>query len=207
MRFEAETDTGRSPCCRELEPKVSAGDILSFLHAPADDDRGVEPFARLLFQFGGARTRAIAHAGCGQTLIADLETQNPDRSRQAHWIMVENDEGVIRPLLTMRCCSKRPSRPASWGATSGISAYSATRDEAHQVRVYVKRLPDDLDLNCENPPAASTAARSATFRPRWAGSKDHPAVRWTVSGGGRSDATSAYEVRSLEPVAGSICSN
>jgi hypothetical protein len=126
------------------EAKVS--DLSSFIQCEWKDGASEPWNSGYYFQFGGHYNTVTQLARVGETLR--LNPDQPITPRRVHRIVVENDRGKLRCFVDGRAVIiERENRSIVGPAQNHVGFYFYTEARIRKVRVYVKGLPDDLDLD------------------------------------------------------------
>ncbi len=126
------------------DAKVS--DLSSFMQSKFEaDDR--EPWkSGYYFQFGGHYNTVTQLAKAGKTLR--LHPDQKITPRRVHKIVVENDRGKLRCFVDGKAVFSEADERSLIGPTQNhVGLYFYTPARVRKVRVYVKGLPDDLDVD------------------------------------------------------------
>jgi len=121
-------------------------DLSSFIHCEQrDDDR--EPWkSGYFFQFGGRFNSMNQLAKAGETLRID--TDRRITARRVHQIVLENDRGELRCFVNGKAVFiERVERSIVGKSHNHVGFYFYTPAKVRKVKVYVKGLPGDLDLD------------------------------------------------------------
>jgi len=148
MEFEAATDVD-VPDFLKNAPRAAArvGDLSSMIHLNPDKAKD-RPFAAGYFcQFGGNWNRRNQIAKMGHRL--ELEKNPSDRivPDKRHYIVVENDAGDLRMFVDRKpVIVARDNTPLMDNGFDRVGFYFYTAAKVFYVKVYVKRVANDLDL-------------------------------------------------------------
>lgn len=149
MEFEAVSDV--KPIIffpDKPKPKVSLGDMSSFLHAQPPESGKPPLTSGYFFQFGGILNTANRITRAGIEVAADRNAGEPIGQDTVHHVIVENDQGQLRMTVDgvdLFNVSEKMSIMGSGYDRVGFYFYTAFR--VNWVKVYLKRLPDGLDLD------------------------------------------------------------
>lgn len=129
--------------------KLAVSDFSAMLHLPAPDLYSTVPWTNCyFFQFGGqlnTANRILRHSKA----IADDRTPSVliDPNETYH-IVAENDNGQLRLWVNQQLVLAGEEKDARIGTNyDRIGFYIFTTAKIDDIKVYTKRLPDDLDLN------------------------------------------------------------
>ena len=122
------------------------GDLSSFIQSRFEEgDR--EPWnSGYFFQYGGHFNTVTQLARAGESLRL-----HPDKTitpRKIHKIVLENEHGKLRCFVDGEAVFEENEDSSMVGpAQNHVGFYFYTQARIRKVRLYVKGLPDDLDLD------------------------------------------------------------
>ncbi len=144
QRLEFEAVTGVAATANGSQPRVC--DLSSFIHCDSKDE-DKEPWkSGYFFQFGGRfnTQNQLARGG------ASLRTDSAKRiiPGKTHRIVVENDEGTLRFFVDGEVVFVESEKQSIIGENHNhVGFYFYTAAKVKTVKVYMKELPNDLDLD------------------------------------------------------------
>ncbi len=149
MEFEVTTDVKVMALSKkgvQLKPRIS--DLSSFIHAPAFKEGGKQPFeAGTFFQFGGFWNKKNQLRKSGAKLQVDSAPEILVTPGKAHRMVVQNDEGHLSMFVDGKLVIEaRQGNPMNDPGHDRVGFYFYTAAKVSQVKVYVKRLEGDWDL-------------------------------------------------------------
>ena len=150
MEFEASTAVEPMEFMGQADrTMVRVSDLSSMIHFNAEETDTKQPFnIGYFFQFGGNwnRRNQIRKGGAEVALDTDpTVTIAPDTF---HHIVVENDHGDLRMFVDEEpVIAHRESGSILGEQQNRVGFYFHTAAKVRNVKVYVKTLPDDLDLD------------------------------------------------------------
>jgi len=144
LEFEAVTDV--QPIIffpDKPKPKVVVGDISSFIHAGPGD-----PFKTgYFFQFGGVHNTVNKIQRQGAAVVTDTAPKNVITPDKAHHVIVENDKGRLRLIVDGQTLLDHREKTFLLGNEHNrVGLFFYTASKVSNVKVYVKTLPNNLDL-------------------------------------------------------------
>ena len=148
MELEASTDV-EVPAFLKGAPKgaVRVGDLSSLLHFNPGRAKAHPHKSGYFFQFGGFWNRRNQIARNGVTLEIDSDPHLRIEPGKVHHIVVENDAGILRMFVDRKAVVvAKDKAPIMGGGYDHVGFYFYTKAKVRQVKVYVKQLPNDLDL-------------------------------------------------------------
>lgn len=149
MEFKARTDVRPFILMPGLPPPtVSVSDISSFIHAQPPEAVSTIWRSGYFFQFGGHINTRNRIRRAGNELVVDANPENMIVPDQPHHVIVENDQGTLRMFVDGKKIFEHQEPASIMGdGFDRVGFYFYTQARVEQVRVYVKRLPCDLDLD------------------------------------------------------------
>ncbi len=149
LEFEARTDVQPIMLIPGMTPEVSVGDLSSIIHAQSPEEaEGSIWGSGYFFQFGGFHNTRNRIARKDNNLVDDRDTEHVIEPDEMHHIVVENDEGTLRMYVDGKLLYEYEERFSLMGVGQDrVGFYFYTAGQIHNVKVYLKRLPSDLDLD------------------------------------------------------------
>ncbi|MFC1454325.1 hypothetical protein ACFLQL_04000 [Verrucomicrobiota bacterium] len=149
LEFEAVTDVQPIIFFKDKpKPKVSVGDISSFIHAQPPEKEKKTLRTGYFFQFGGFLNTKNKLLRNGTMLQIDEEPKKLITADKVHKIVLENDKGKVRCFVDGELVLEDTDKQAVVGTDyDRVGFYFYTAAKVFNVKVYVKRLPNDLDLD------------------------------------------------------------
>jgi hypothetical protein len=149
LEFEAATDVQPIIFFKDKpKPKVMVGDLSSFIHAQPPEKAKSPLRTGYFFQFGGMHNTRNQLQRAGVSLLTDDKPENmlvPDRKYR---VVLENDKGTVRCIVDGKTVLESKEKQAILGQDyDRVGFYFYTAAKVFSVKVYVKRLPNDLDLD------------------------------------------------------------
>jgi len=149
LEFEAVTDV--QPIIffkNKPKPKVVVSDLSSFIHAQPPGE-GTSPLnTGYFFQFGGMNNTRNQLRKAGASVLVDADPQKLITTDQVHRIVVENDKGRLRMFADGELLLEHSEKMSIMGPEHNrIGFYFYTAAKVSNVKVYVKQLANDLDLD------------------------------------------------------------
>ena len=125
--------------------KVS--DLSSFIHCEhTADDREPWKSGGYFFQFGGRYNSVTQLARGGETLR--ISTEAKITPKKVHQVVLENDRGELRCFVDGEAVFVEREKSSLVGKSQNhVGFYFYTPAKVRKVKVYVKGLPGDLDLD------------------------------------------------------------
>ena len=146
MEFEAVSDVKPIIFFKDKPaPKVGLCDLSSFIHAqPLEKNKN--PFSKgYFFQFGGELNAQNKLVKNGQQRQLDSAPKKLISQNATHKVVVENDKGQLHCFvdgeLLLHDTDKQPVVGVGYDR---VGFYFVTPFKVSNVKVYVKRLPDDM---------------------------------------------------------------
>lgn len=146
--FEAHANIQALSLIPGSKPKVVASDMDAFIHAkpfePGGDNTMMSGY---FFQFGGNfnQINRIRHEK--NIYWEEEEPKAVIDSEKWHRIMVENDQGTLRLFVDDKLIHEYKLTSIIMGTGQDrVGMYFMTGVKIRDVKVYVKQLPNDLDL-------------------------------------------------------------
>ena len=126
-------------------PVVSVSDMSSFIHAQPPETAGPVWQTGYFFQFGGFMNTQNRIRRAGQELVADGSPKKLITPDKVHRVVVENDQGTLRLIVDGELLLEQADRASIAGeGYDRVGFYFYTAAKVNYVKVYTKRLPDDL---------------------------------------------------------------
>ena len=127
---------------------VRVGDLSSLLHFNPGTAKEHFHKSGYFFQFGGFWNRKNQIARNGVALEIDSKSAQRIEPGEVHHVVVENDTGKLRLFVDREAVLvAEDKRPILGGGYDQVGFYFYTKAKVRQVKVYVKRLPDGLDMD------------------------------------------------------------
>ena len=150
LEFEAATDVQPIIFFKDKpKPKVMVGDMSSFIHAQPPDKAKKSPLKTgYFFQFGGLHNTLNQLQRAGASLLKDEDPAHMLVPDQKYRVVLENDKGTVRCIVDGKVLMETKEKQAIFGQDyDRVGFYFYTAAKVFSVKVYVKRLPNDLDLD------------------------------------------------------------
>jgi hypothetical protein len=149
LEFEAATDVQPIIFFKDKpKPKVVVSDLSSFIHARPAEKAKSPLETGYFFQFGGMNNTRNQLRRAGATLLLDSNPKKLITTDQVHRIIVENDRGRLRMFVDDELVLQHSEKMSIVGPEHDrVGFYFYTAAKVDNVRVYVKQLPNDLDLD------------------------------------------------------------
>ncbi|MFA7158698.1 MAG: hypothetical protein WC299_05290 [Kiritimatiellia bacterium] len=150
LEFEAATDVQPIIFFKDKpKPKVMVGDLSSFIHAQPPDKAKKSPLQTgYFFQFGGLHNTLNQLQRAGASLLKDEDPVHMLVPDQKYRVVLENDKGTVRCIVDGKVIMETKEKQAIFGQDyDRVGFYFYTAAKVFGVKVYVKRLPNDLDLD------------------------------------------------------------
>jgi hypothetical protein len=150
LEFEATADVQTKALLEgHAQPKARVSDLSAFIHARALDDTGKQPFETgYFFQFGGFWNTKNQLRRAGVSVALDPQPRKLITPSKAHRVVVQNDNGHLSFFVDRRLILEHAEDTSLLGPDhSRVGFYFYTAAKVRRVRVYVKRLANDLDLD------------------------------------------------------------
>ncbi|MCA1810094.1 MAG: hypothetical protein ABR497_06935 [Kiritimatiellia bacterium] len=129
------------------KPKVSVGDMGCIIHAQPSE-AGAPTRTGYFFQFGGFHNTRNNLSRAGTNLITDEDEANMIEVDKVHTIVAENDQGKLRFMVDGKLIYEVDEPQSILGPDyDRVGFYFYTAAKVMDVKVYVKRLADDFDLD------------------------------------------------------------
>lgn len=152
QRFEFEAATDVKPIVffkNKGKPKVTVSDISSFIQAQPPE-KGKPLRSGYFFQFGGFNNSKNQIRKQGTTLKSDDNPEKVIDVGKSHKIIVENDEGKVRMFVDGELVLEQDEKTSVIGPDQNRAGfYFYTACKVPEVKVYVKKLPDGLDMDLD----------------------------------------------------------
>ncbi len=148
IEFDATADTEIMGVSGEVEEgEMVVSDMSAFIHARPDDGDGWQAFRNgYFFQFGGRHNTINRILRDGLSFAAD---QNPELlivPGQTHHLVAENDQGTLRFWIDGQLIFEEREPNSMMGqGRDRVGLYFFTWVRVNEVRVYTKRLQDDME--------------------------------------------------------------
>ena len=146
LEFEAVSDVKPIIFFKDQpKPKVGLSDLSSFIHAqPLEKNKN--PFSKgYFFQFGGQMNTFNKLLKNGEQRQLDSAPKKLISQDATHKVVVENDKGQLRCFVDGELVLHDTDRqPVVGVGYDHVGFYFVTPFTVSNVKVYVKRLPDDL---------------------------------------------------------------
>ena len=126
-------------------PKVGLSDLSAFIHAqPLEKNKN--PFSKgYFFQFGGQMNTRNKILKNGEVRQLDEAPKKLISQDAPHKVVVENDKGQLRFFVDgEQVLSDTDKQPVVGVGYDRVGFYFYTTFKVSSVKVYVKRLPDDM---------------------------------------------------------------
>lgn len=149
IEFEAVTDVealillpGGPP------PRLTVSDISPFIHAAPHQEGQSAWQTGYFFQFGGFNNTVNQIRRQGVALVADRDPDVVIEQDKVHHVVAENDRGHLRLYVDGDLILEHEERMSVIGPENDrIGFYLYTAAKIDNLKVYVKELPDGLDLD------------------------------------------------------------
>ncbi len=130
------------------KPKVSLGDLSSFLNVQPPESGKSPLTSGYFFQFGGMLNTAHRITRTGSEIAGDRDIKKTIDQDSIHHVIVENDQGKLRMTVDGVKLLEVPEKISIMGTGfDRVGFYFYTAYKVNWVKVYVKRLPDGLDMD------------------------------------------------------------
>lgn len=151
LEFDAITDVKPFILFKTQEPpKVTVCDISSFIHAQPEGGDTSPISSGYFFQFGGFNNTKTQIRKQGVTVAGGDEDNKVITPDKLHKIVAENDEGTLRLFVDGELVLEREEKVSIMGEDQDrVGFYLYTAAKIPEVKVYVKKLPDGLDLDMD----------------------------------------------------------
>ena len=148
IRMEFEAVSAAKPIIflkDQPKPKVGLCDLSSFIHAQSLE-KNKNPFSKgYFFQFGGQMNTFNKLLKNGEQRQLDSAPKKLISQDATHKVVVENDKGQLRCFVDGELVLHDTDRqPVVGVGYDHVGFYFVTPFKVSNVKVYVKRLPDDL---------------------------------------------------------------
>lgn len=129
------------------ETEMVISDMSAFIHARPDDGDGWQAFRNgYFFQFGGRHNTLNRILRNGRDFIVDRNPEVLIVPGQTHHLVAENDQGTLRFWIDGQLIFQENEPNSLMGpGIDRVGLYFFTRSRVDEVRVYTKRLGDDME--------------------------------------------------------------
>lgn len=148
LEFEAVSNIRGLDLFPGSKPKVVASDMDAFIHVQSLKAAGKNPMMTgYFFQFGGNYNTANRIRQQHEILWEDQESKATIVTEKWHHVVVENDKGTLRFYVDENLLHEQKLTSIVMGDSQNhVGLYFLTTVKIRDVKVYVKRLPNDLDV-------------------------------------------------------------